>query len=66
MVTALKEIDFNDKVIRLFFIYEGSGLGEIPEQIKNICRGAEVLDGLTIRGALVNTSKDKVINWIKK
>ena len=66
MVTALKEIDFNDKVIRLFVTHEGSGLGEIPEQIKNIWRGAEVLDGLTIRGALVNTSKDKVINWIKK
>lgn len=64
MVTALKDIDFSGKIIRPFVTHEGSGLGGIPNQIKNICRGAEVLDGLAIRGSLVRESKNKVEDWI--
>ena len=34
MVTVLKDIDFTGKVIRPFTTHEGSGLGNIPNQIK--------------------------------
>lgn len=64
MVTALKDIDFSNKIIRPFVTHEGSGLANIPNQIKQVCNGADVKDGLTIRGASVKTSKDKVENWI--
>lgn len=64
MVTALKDINFSGKVIRPFTTHEGSGLGNIPNQIKRICKGAEVLDGLAVYGSSVKTSKSKVEDWI--
>ncbi len=64
MVTALKDINFSGKIIRPFTTHEGSGLGNIPSQIKRICNGANVVDGLAIRGASVNSSRNKVEDWI--
>lgn len=64
LVTALKDIDFSGKIIRPFTTHEGSGLGSIPNQIKRICSGAEILEGLAIRGSSVNTSKNRVEEWI--
>ncbi len=64
MVTALKNIDFSGKIIRPFTTHEGSGLGNIPNQIKDICKGAEVEEGLAIRGSVVNGAKNKVEYWL--
>ncbi len=64
LVTALKDIDFAGKTIRPFTTHEGSGLGSIPGQIKNVCKGANVLDGLAITGSSVNNARGKVENWI--
>ena len=64
MVTALKNIDFSGKIIRPFTTHEGSGLGNIPNQIKDICKGAEVEEGLAIRGSVVNSAKNKVEDWL--
>ena len=64
MVTALKDIDFTGKVIRPFTTHEGSGLGNIPNQIKKICRGAEIEDGIAIRGSSVNYARNEVEKWI--
>ena len=61
---VLKDIDFTGKVVRPFVTHEGSGLANIPSQIKKVCRGAEVIDGLAVKGSLVNSSKDKVGAWI--
>ena len=64
LVTALKTKDFSGKIIRPFTTHEGSGLGDIPSQIKRVCSGAEVTEGLAVRGASVKTSKDIVEKWI--
>lgn len=64
MVTALKDIDFTGKTIRPFTTHEGSGLGNIPNQIKRVCNGAEVVDGLAIRGSSVSNAKNRVEDWI--
>ncbi|MBQ8891639.1 MAG: NAD(P)H-dependent oxidoreductase [Bacilli bacterium] len=64
MVTALKDINFNGKTIRPFTTHEGSGLGNIPNQLRRICVGANVLDGLAIRGASVANSKVRVEDWV--
>ena len=64
--TALKEVDFSGKTIRVFTTHEGSGLGNVVNDIKRICVGANVLDNsLEVQGSMVNFSKDKVKNWIK-
>ena len=64
MVTALKDIDFTGKIIRPFTTHEGSGLGNIPNQIKRVCNGAEVTEGLAIRGSSVSNSKTRIEDWI--
>ena len=66
LVTALNGLDFNGKIIRPFITHEGSGLSGVPGQLKEICKGAEILDGLAVSGSQVNNSKSKVESWIKK
>ena len=64
LFTALKGLDYSGKVVRPFTTHEGSGLSGVPRQLKEICAGAEVLDGLAIVGSQVNNSKKKVEEWI--
>ena len=64
MVTALKDIDFTGKIIRPFTTHEGSGLANIPNQIKRVCKSATVTDGLAIRGSSVNSARSRVEDWI--
>ena len=63
---ALEGHDYNGKIIRPFTTHEGSGLSGVPGQLKEICKGAEILDGLAISGSQVNSSKSKVESWISK
>lgn len=64
LFTALKGLDYRGKIIRPFTTHEGSGLSGVPRQLKEICVGAEVLDGLAITGSGVKNSKPKVEEWI--
>ena len=64
LFTALKDIDFTGKKIRPFVTHEGSGLSSIPSQLRNICKGAEVLEGIAITGSTVHSAKSKIENWI--
>ena len=64
LFTALKDLDFTGKIIRPFTTHEGSGLSSVTSQLKEICIGAEILDGLAIKGSDVNNSKKIVEDWI--
>lgn len=64
LFTALQGLDYSGKIIRPFTTHEGSGLSGVPRQLKEICVGAEVLDGLAIVGSQVKNSKQKVEDWI--
>lgn len=64
LVTALSGLDFYGKVVRTFVTHEGSGLGGIPSQIKEICVGAELLNAIAIKGSDVNNAKSKIEEWI--
>ena len=64
LFTALKGLDYSGKIVRPFTTHEGSGLSGVPRQLKEICVGAEVLDGLAIIGSQVNKKKKKVEEWI--
>lgn len=64
MVTALKDRDFTGKIIRPFVTHEGSGLASIPKEIKEVCKGATVLDGLEVKGSTVNSARNRVEDWI--
>ena len=65
METALKDLDFTGKTIRVITTHEGSGLGTVLNDVKRICKNANVLDdALAIRGSNAKDSKDIVSNWL--
>ena len=64
MYTQLEKLNFQGKIVRPFVTHEGSGLGNIPSELQSLCVGATIESGLAIRGALVNSSKNKVEDWI--
>lgn len=63
--TALKEVDFTGKTIRIVTTHEGSGLASVPRDVKRICQGANVLDdAIAIRGADCKNARSKIENWV--
>lgn len=64
MFTALKDVDFTEKVIRPFTTHEGSGLSNVPSQLKGICKGAEILEGIAIQGSKVKMAREEIEEWI--
>lgn len=65
MFTALKELDFSGKTVRIFVTHEGSGLSGVPGQVKELCSGANILDdAIAIQGSSVSSAKGKIENWL--
>lgn len=64
LVTAIKDLDWNGKKIKLFTTHEGSGLGSIPSQVNEICKGARLVDAIAIQGSQVKNSKAKLGKWV--
>jgi len=64
--TFLEEYEFAGKTILPFCTHEGSGLGGSERDIRELCPGAKVLPGLTIRGAGVKGANDAIKSWITK
>ena len=63
--TALKELDFTGKTIRIVTTHEGSGLANVPNDVKKVCKGANVLDeAIAIRGADCKNAKSKIESWV--
>ena len=63
--TAIKDLDFTGKIIRVVTTHEGSGLGNVLSDVKRICKGANVLDdAIAIRGSEVNNSKKIIEEWV--
>ncbi len=64
VATQLEHLDFNHKKVRYIMSNEGSGLASSKQDLLTWCKGAEILDGLSVKGA--NISKEELKNWIEK
>ena len=64
MFTALSNLDFTGKKIKPFTTHEGSGLSSVSHQLRSICKGATILDGLAITGSDVYNAKERVRKWL--
>ena len=63
--TALTGLDFTGKTIRVISTHEGSGLGSMIDDVKKMCRDANVdSKGLAIKGSLVKSSKAAIEKWL--
>ena len=65
METALKDLDFTGKTIRIVTTHEGSGLANVPNDVKRICKEANVRnDAIAIRGADCKNARSKIEKWV--
>lgn len=65
METALTGLDFSGKTVRVISTHEGSGLGSMVDDVKKICKGANVdNNGLAIVGSKAGGSKNKIAQWL--
>lgn len=64
MVTPLEKLNWVGKIVRPFTTHEGFGLGSIPSQLKEICKGAEATEGLAMKGSNVKSAKNRVEAWV--
>ena len=63
--TAIKDLDFTGKTIRVITTHEGSGLANVVNDIKKIGKVANVLDdAIAIVGSKAKDSKSKIESWI--
>lgn len=63
--TAIKNLNFTGKIIRIITTHEGSGLANIVNDVKRICTGSTVLDdALAIKGTDAKNSQSIIENWI--
>lgn len=63
--TAIKDLDFTGKTIRIVTTHEGSGLANVPNDIKRICKGANVLnDSIAIKGTDRKNARSKIESWV--
>ena len=63
--TAIKNLDFSSKTIRIITTHEGSGLANVVGDIKRICKNANVLDdALAIVGSQACNSRNIIEKWI--
>lgn len=66
MFTLLEKCDLTGKKIIPFCTNEGSGMGSSERDLKNVCKGAEVLKGLSVHGAEAAQSEKQVSEWAKR
>lgn len=66
MFTFLEHYNLSGKRIIPFCTNEGSGSGSSERDLKKICVGAMVEQGLSIHGAEAAQSESKVTSWAKK
>lgn len=65
METALTELDFSGKTVRVISTHEGSGLGSMVSDVKKVCKGANVdSKGLAIIGSKAKASKNTIAEWL--
>ena len=58
--------DLAGKTVVPFMTHEGSRMGRSEEDIRKLCAGATLLDGLPLRGGAVKDSRDAVRKWVQE
>ena len=66
VMTQLEKLDFTGKKVFAVMTHEGSGLGSSVRTLKNLCRGAEIGEGLAVFGSSAPESFETVSDWAQR
>ncbi|AVB75611.1 flavodoxin [Methanococcus maripaludis] len=64
VLTFLEEYDFSGKTLIPFCTHEGSGMGHSESDIAKNCPDAKILNGFSILGSQVTSSKKDIKKWL--
>ena len=63
--TAIKNLNFVGKRVRVITTHEGSGLGTVLQDLKKVCTNIVIdKNALAIRGRKVKDSKPLIQKWL--
>jgi flavodoxin len=66
VATFLTEYDLSGKTVVPFCTHEGSRLGQSVRDIRKLCPGSNVLEGLAVRGGEVRKARQDIARWIRE
>lgn len=66
MFTFLESYDFSGKTICPLITHGGSGFSNSLKDIKRLCRGAVITEGLAVNGDNAETCDKQVEKWLKE
>ena len=62
----LAQHDFSGKKLVPFITHEGSGLGRSVADLRSLCPGAEILEGLAVRGGSAANAGAEIGRWLQR
>jgi flavodoxin len=62
----LAQHDFFGKKLAPFITHKGAGLGKSIDDMKSLCPGATILEGLAVRGSRADKAQTEIIQWLKR
>jgi flavodoxin len=62
----LAQHDFSGKKLAPFITHKGAGLGKSIDDMKSLCPGAVILEGLAVRGGCVEQTQPEMLQWLKR
>jgi flavodoxin len=66
MLTFAEQFDFTGKTLYPFVTYAVSGLGNVVDEYTDSFRGATMGEALAIRGEEVNSSRQRIEEWLQR
>ncbi len=64
MLSQLEKLSFEGKIVKYVITHEGSGIGACNKNVEEFCKGADIREGLAIRGSSAKDSRNIIENWI--
>lgn len=66
VTSFLSKGNFSGKTIVTFVTYGGSGMAKCESDVKKLCPGAKILDGLAINGSHVQNATPRIQKWLNE
>lgn len=66
LATLLSRSDLKGKTVAPFMTHEGSRMGRSVQDIRNLCPGATVVEGLPVRGGSAAKAGPEVREWLRR
>ncbi len=63
LYTVLEQLDLTGKRVFALCTHEGSGYGNSIQHLRQLCPGAQVEEGLCIKGCQVRSSREEILRW---